>query len=129
MVKRINARIIIDEIWKNPKCQTFSMSEEWFLFSRSSPENDAVTESPSRLLILSITIPSIIITIIIITITRIFIWKTKFRACFGKLKSKGNYVYFHEWRLPFITRSLWKENHTSMTYFASCYFFTGNNKP
>lgn len=57
------------------------------------PENDAVTESPSRLFSLSSTIPSIIISIIItiiiiITITRIFIWKTKFRACFGKLKSK-----------------------------------------
>lgn len=112
------------------KCQTFSMSEEWFLFSRFSPENDAVTESPSRLLILSITIPSIIIIIIIIiTITRIFIWKKNCTACFGKLKSNGNSVYFNEWRLPFITQSFYKENHTSRKYFASCYLFTGNKKP
>lgn len=59
------------------------------------PENDAVTESPSRLLIFSIIILSIIISIIItiiiiITITRIFIWRTKFTACFGKLKSNDS---------------------------------------
>lgn len=55
-------------------------------------ENDAVTESPSRLLILSITIPSIIIIIIIIiiTITRAFIWKKNCTACFGKLKSNDS---------------------------------------
>lgn len=55
-------------------------------------ENDAVTESPSRLLILSITIPSIIIIIIIIiiTITRVFIWKKNCTACFGKLKSNDS---------------------------------------
>lgn len=82
---------------KPPKCQTFSMSEEWFLFSRFSPENDAVTGSPSRLLIQDIAILSSIIIIIIIMITLIFIWKKKYTACLGKLKLNGNSVYFQEW--------------------------------
>lgn len=60
------------------------------------PENDAVTESPSRLLIWNIAMSLLIIIIIILIMTAIiFIWKKIYKPCLGKLKSNGERSSIH----------------------------------
>lgn len=80
---------------KNKQLQISKPQLKNDLFSYFSPENDDVTESPPGLLIPGIIIFStVMIFATCVLVIVIFTWKKNHTACFGKLKSDGNFIYY-----------------------------------